>query len=145
MAKLVILSLLVLASSLVASAVHVDYCNKKANYAVSVSSVDIIPNPVIPGKLATFNISASTDKSITGGKMIIDVNYFFIHVDQETHDLCEGTSCPATGNFAMVHQRELPSYTPPGSYTITMKMQDSEGKLLTCIRFGFSIGLVSDS
>ncbi|KAJ1702666.1 hypothetical protein LUZ63_002445 [Rhynchospora breviuscula] len=145
MAKLVILSLLVLASSLVASAVSVQYCDKKANYAVSVSSVDIIPNPVIRGELAIFNISAYTDKSIKGGKLIIDVNYFFFHVDQETHDLCEETSCPATGNFAIAHQQELPSYTPPGSYTITMKMQDSEGKLLTCIRFGFSIGLVADS
>jgi hypothetical protein len=34
--------------------------DKRANYAVSVSSVDIIPNPVIRGEPATFNISAST-------------------------------------------------------------------------------------
>ncbi|KAJ3707241.1 hypothetical protein LUZ61_010946 [Rhynchospora tenuis] len=145
MAKLLILSLLVLASSLVASAVSVEYCNKKANYVVSVNSVDIIPNPVIRGENAIFNISASTDKSITGGKLTIDVKYFFFNVDHETHDLCEETSCPATGNFAIAHQQVLPGYTPPGSYTITMKMEDSNGKELTCISFGFSIGFVADS
>ncbi|KAF3329838.1 Phosphatidylglycerol/phosphatidylinositol transfer protein [Carex littledalei] len=145
MTKLVILSLVLLASSLLASAVSVEYCNKRANYAVTVSSVDIIPNPVVRGEPATFNISASTDGSVTGGKLVIDVNYFFFHVHQETHDLCEETSCPATGNFAIAHQQTLPSYTPPGSYTITMTMQDSEGKQLTCITFGFSIGLLADS
>jgi hypothetical protein len=65
---------------------------------------------------AVINISLNflfADESITGGKLVIDVNYFFFHVHQETHDLCEETSCPATGSFAIAHQQVLPSYTPP--------------------------------
>uniref|UniRef100_A0A2N9H592 MD-2-related lipid-recognition domain-containing protein n=1 Tax=Fagus sylvatica TaxID=28930 RepID=A0A2N9H592_FAGSY len=41
-------------------ATDVKYCDKKGNYAVKVNGVEISPNPVVSGKPATFNISAST-------------------------------------------------------------------------------------
>ncbi|KAF0912096.1 hypothetical protein E2562_012992 [Oryza meyeriana var. granulata] len=92
--------------------------------------------------------AAATDveycnKSITKGKLVIDVKYFFFHVHSESHDLCDEASCPATGEFVLAHEQTLPSITPPGSYTITMKLLDGANKELTCISFGFSIGFIS--
>ncbi|EER95885.1 hypothetical protein BDA96_02G039000 [Sorghum bicolor] len=125
-------------------ATSVDYCSKK-NYPVKVSGVEIVPDPVEPGNPATFKISASTDKTIEKGKLQIDVKYFFFYVHSETRDICGETSCPATGDFVLSHQQTLPGFTPPGSYTIYMKILGDENEELSCISFGFSIGFVASS
>ncbi|KAG2640030.1 hypothetical protein PVAP13_2KG065100 [Panicum virgatum] len=91
-------------------ATDVDYCSRGKKYPVKVSGVQIVPDPVQPGKPATFKISASTDKIIQKGKL-----------------------------------QTLPSFTPPGSYTITMKIVGDDNEELSCISFGFSIGFVASS
>uniref|UniRef100_A0A0E0KJX7 MD-2-related lipid-recognition domain-containing protein n=1 Tax=Oryza punctata TaxID=4537 RepID=A0A0E0KJX7_ORYPU len=126
-----------------AAATDVEYCRQGRDYPVKVSEVEIVPDPVVSGQPATFKISASTDKSITKGKLVIDVKYFFFHVHSESHDLCDETTCPVTGEFVLAHEQTLPSITPPGSYTLTMKLLDDRNKELTCISFGFSIGFIS--
>ncbi|KAG2683133.1 hypothetical protein I3843_10G019100 [Carya illinoinensis] len=125
-------------------ATDVKYCDKNADYAVKVKGVEIIPYPVARGKPATFSISASTGKAISGGKMVIDVSYYGWHIHSETHDLCGETSCPvSTGNFVVSHSQELPGFTPPGSYSLKMKMYDADKIELTCIGFDFEIGFGS--
>ncbi|KAG2640032.1 phosphatidylglycerol/phosphatidylinositol transfer protein-like [Panicum virgatum] len=126
-------------------ATDVDYCSRGKKYPVKVSGVQIVPDPVQPGKPATFKISASTDKIIQKGKLVIDVKYFFLYVHSETRDICGETTCPATGDFVLSHQQTLPSFTPPGSYTITMKIVGDDNEELSCISFGFSIGFVASS
>lgn len=84
-----------------------------------------------------------TDKSIAKGKLVVDVTYFIFHVHSETHDFCSGTPCPATGEFVLASEQTLPSYTPPGSYTLQMKLLGEKNEELTCISFGFSIGFVA--
>ncbi|KAF8732236.1 hypothetical protein HU200_016212 [Digitaria exilis] len=127
------------------AATSVEYCNKGKQYPVKVSGVEISPDPVQPGKAATFKISASTDKSIEKGKLTIDVKYFFFYVHSETRDICGETTCPASGEFVLSHEQTLPSFTPPGSYTITMKILGDNNEELSCISFGFSIGFVASS
>ncbi|KAJ6914522.1 hypothetical protein NC651_016711 [Populus alba x Populus x berolinensis] len=120
------------------------YCDNNKDYDVKVSGVKISPNPVKKGKPATFTISATTSESITDGKMRVDVRYFGFPVYSQDHDLCEETSCPVTsGNFVVSHTEELPGFTPPGSYSLTMKMINGESRELTCISFGFRIGSAS--
>ncbi|KAK3126447.1 hypothetical protein QOZ80_7AG0556700 [Eleusine coracana subsp. coracana] len=130
------------------AATAVEYCNKGKNYPVKVSGVEIVPDPIAPGQPATFKVIASTDKPIKEGKLVIDVKYWLIFpipVHSETHDICEETACPATGDFVIAHSQTLPSYTPPGSYTITMTMKGANNEELSCISFGFSIGFVASS
>ncbi|KAJ8767931.1 hypothetical protein K2173_020871 [Erythroxylum novogranatense] len=119
----------------------VKYCDKKGDYGVEVQGVEIFPNPVVSGKPATFNISGSTGQAISGGKVVIDVSYFSIHVHTEIHDLCEEISCPvAVGSFVLSHTQTLPAFTPPGSYTLKMTMRDDKDEMLTCVSFNFKIG-----
>ncbi|XP_039002140.1 putative phosphatidylglycerol/phosphatidylinositol transfer protein DDB_G0278295, partial [Hibiscus syriacus] len=100
-----------------------------------------LPNPVAWGKPATFTISASTGQAISGGKAGIDVSYFGVHVHQETHPLCEETTCPiSVGNFVLSHNQVLPGFTPPGSYTLKMTISGDGIPQLTCISFDFKIG-----
>ncbi|XP_030960728.1 uncharacterized protein LOC126724783 [Quercus robur] len=140
---------LVLVPSAQATTTDVKYCDKKADYPVKVSGVVVSPNPVVSGKPATFNISATTGKPISSGKVVIDVSYFGVHVHTENHDLSEEISCPiAAGKFVLSHSQTLPGFTPPGSYTLKMTLEDGNNQLLTCISFKFSISFgssVSDS
>ncbi|KAL6133737.1 hypothetical protein ACLB2K_065971 [Fragaria x ananassa] len=118
--------------------------NKNADYAVKVTGLDINPYPIARGKPASFNIAATTGESITGGKLVIDVSYFGWHIHSENHDLCSETSCPVSiGDFMVAHSQELPGYTPPGSYSLKMKMYDANKQELTCIAFDFDIGFAA--
>ncbi|KAM3339832.1 putative phosphatidylglycerol/phosphatidylinositol transfer protein DDB [Capsicum galapagoense] len=122
----------------------IDNADKKANYVVKVCGVDITPYPVKRGKESTFSIAATTDDNISGGKLVIDVKYLFLHVHQETHDICKETSCPVSGDFLLSHSQALPGIAPPGSYALTMKILDESNQELSCITFGFSISLLAE-
>ncbi|KAK2982238.1 hypothetical protein RJ640_015829 [Escallonia rubra] len=125
-------------------ATKVKYCDGKGNYNVKVHGVHISPEPVTPGKPATFNISASTGQTVSGGKAALEVSYFGVRVHREDHNLCEETSCPISpGNFVLSHTQTLPAFTPPGSYTLRMKMEDANKHQLTCFSFSFKIGFGS--
>ncbi|KAI3933659.1 hypothetical protein MKW92_015010 [Papaver armeniacum] len=120
----------------------VKYCDKTGNnYAVKISGVKINPEPVVSGKPATFNIYASTEQELLGAELVLEVRYFGVHVHSEKHDLCEEAGgCPIkTGDFVISHSQELPGFTPPGPYSLQMKMNSKEGHLLTCISFNFRI------
>lgn len=55
-------------------------------------------------------------EAISGGKVMIYVSYFGVHVHSETIDLCKETSCPiSAGDFVLSHKQTLPSFTPPVS------------------------------
>ncbi|XP_058761599.1 uncharacterized protein LOC131634993 [Vicia villosa] len=127
-----------------ANATDVNYCDKKANYAVEVKGVQISPNPIARGHPATFTIDAATSQELPGGKLVIDVSYFGWHVYSETDDLCGESSCPISiGDFVLSHSQVLPGIAPPGSYSLKMKLFDGNKNELTCFTFGFSIGFGS--
>nr|XP_043609385.1 putative phosphatidylglycerol/phosphatidylinositol transfer protein DDB_G0278295 [Erigeron canadensis] len=142
--KLMSILLICSASLLIADAIDVKYCKKNKDYGVKVSGVEINPYPMQRGVETTFTISASTETPISGGSLDIDVSYYFFGVYSETSDLCSKTDCPvASGEFAISHTQSLPGVTPPGSYSLTMKLKDGNNKELTCISFDFSVGWYS--
>ncbi|XP_056169025.1 uncharacterized protein LOC115676694 isoform X1 [Syzygium oleosum] len=125
-------------------ATNIKYCENSGDYVVKVSDVQISPNPVVPGKPTTFDISASTGQNLSNGKVVIRVTYFGVQVHTETHDLCEEISCPiAAGKFVLSHTQSLPVFTPPGLYTLRITMEDDLNRPLTCISFDFRIGFGS--
>ncbi|CAN8259693.1 unnamed protein product [Cochlearia groenlandica] len=130
--------------STIIGATDVHYYSNEESYEVKVNSVDISPYPVARGEPATFRISANTENVISKGKLVIEVSYFGWHVHSETHELCDETKCPVTiGDFLVEHSQILPGYTPPGPYSLKMKMLDEHKKELTCIKFSFDIGFGS--
>ncbi|XP_010543858.1 PREDICTED: putative phosphatidylglycerol/phosphatidylinositol transfer protein DDB_G0282179 [Tarenaya hassleriana] len=146
MSKVAILSLALslFVISTIARATDVYYCDNNSEYDVKVKGVDISPYPIARGAPATFSIFANTGRAISGGKLVIEVSFFGWHIHSETHDLCDETNCPvATGDFVVSHSQVLPGFTPPGSYSLKMKMLDAHKKELTCIKFSFDIGFTS--
>ncbi|KAK1354521.1 ML domain-containing protein [Heracleum sosnowskyi] len=122
------------------STTSIKYCDRKASYAVKVEGIDMIPFPVVSGQPATFKISASSGQPISGGKMSLQVLFLGITVHSESHNICEKSSCPiSAGKFVLSHTQVLPGITPPGTYTLKMRMTDESNKQLTCISFNFKI------
>ncbi|KAL2665561.1 hypothetical protein AAZV13_02G230500 [Glycine max] len=120
------------------------YCGKKnADYAVKVSGVEILPDPVERGVPFTFKIPAYTPEPIQSGDLLYEISYAGIEAQPATflHDLCEEAPCPVpAGNFVLVHTELLPPVTPPGTYNVKLNFKDHNDKLLTCIIFPFKIG-----
>ncbi|KAK7392713.1 hypothetical protein VNO78_21159 [Psophocarpus tetragonolobus] len=128
------------------NAIDFRYCDKKGDSDIEVKGVEISPYPVVRGAPATFSIAATTGKALSGGKLVIDVSFFGWHIYSETHDLCEETTCPVSvGDFVIAHSQVLPGFTPPGSYSLMMKMFDENKHELACISFNFRIGFGSPS
>ncbi|XAR60199.1 hypothetical protein NMG60_11033461 [Bertholletia excelsa] len=126
-------------------ATDIKYCSKKAKYVVKVEDVEISPYPVKTGVPTTFTIKASTDQVISEGHLTLSVSYFGVKVHSETDDICEKTECPVSiGKFVLSHTQTLPAITPPGSYTLKLRMDDAKKHELTCISFNFNIGIGSE-
>ncbi|WVZ03564.1 hypothetical protein V8G54_024370 [Vigna mungo] len=98
--------------------------DKKANYPVKVTGVDISPDPVKSGNPATFKIYATSGKSILGGEVVIGVSYVGVPVHTENIDLCNEVKCPVSnGNFVISHTQTLPVITPPVSFILSLSYQ----------------------
>ncbi|KAL9316130.1 hypothetical protein ACSQ67_017131 [Phaseolus vulgaris] len=122
------------------------YCDTNSDYAVKVSGVEILPDPVERGVPFTFKIPAYTPEPIQSGDLIYEISYVGVEGPPATflHDLCEETPCPvAAGNFLLLHTELLPPVTPPGTYNVKLRFKDHKDKLLTCIIFPFKIGAKS--
>ncbi|KAJ0511284.1 putative sterol transport protein NPC2 [Helianthus annuus] len=88
--------------------------DKRKEYAVTVSGVEIIPDPIIKGKETSFIISAFTYKPLSEGEVVIGVAYFGWSVYSETGDLCANISCPIpAGDFTISYSQLLPTIAPP--------------------------------
>ncbi|XP_074270753.1 phosphatidylglycerol/phosphatidylinositol transfer protein-like [Silene latifolia] len=122
-------------------ATNVHYCDKNIDYEVKVYAIEVTPNPIAKGHPATLSISASTGKTISGGKVKIDVAYYGWHVYSENHDLCTETSCPVpTGHFVIAHSEILPAFIIPGTYYVKMNIMDANNKQMSCVGFDITIG-----
>lgn len=121
------------------------YCEKNADYAVQVSNVEILPNPVVRGEPFTFKIAAYTDEPIHSGDLIYEISYAGIEQSAVFHhSLSEETPLPVRpGQFLLTHTELLPPVTPPGTYNVKLTFNNQNGEQLTCIVFPFTIGAKS--
>uniref|UniRef100_A0ACD6ABB4 Uncharacterized protein n=1 Tax=Avena sativa TaxID=4498 RepID=A0ACD6ABB4_AVESA len=132
-----ILVLLPSASSLTTS---FEYCDKGKEYPVKVSGVKMLPDLVIGGYPNFFTIYASTDKTIiTEGKLFSAITCETFHVHSEAEDICTLTSCPATADFQVSHQLDMPSTDPNGPYTIRFVMLGEKDEELSCISLSYNL------
>ncbi|KAJ7536368.1 hypothetical protein O6H91_12G066200 [Diphasiastrum complanatum] len=115
-------------------------CDPNGHYKVIVKDVNVIPDPVVAGSPATFEIPAYTSQNIAGGKVVITVFYRGFPVHTELDDLCGKTSCPIeAGDFIIRDSQVLPGYTPPGPYKIKLLVLGSYFDMLACTNIDFNI------
>lgn len=107
---------------------------------VTISRVDLSPNPPLPGKKLDITATGTVHKRIEDGAYIkIVVKYGLIRLLSTTLDLCEHLNevdmeCPVEpGDLSLTKSVDLPSQIPPGKYNVVADVYSADDEPITCL------------
>lgn len=90
--------------------------------SITIENVKLIPDPVVAGSVAAFDVAASVASgvAIPDGSISVDITYAGAEIAHETVKLCDTTACPtpAQGPISIKYSKTIPAFIPPGAYTI---------------------------
>ena len=103
---------------------------------VSLTEVELLPDPLRQGSLAKFNVAASSSLALEDGTISVNVKLGDTIIGREKIPLCDAIACPvAAGDVAIVYEKLFPEFVPPGAYTVQLKAENGEARsssALTC-------------
>ncbi|PLB47954.1 ML domain protein [Aspergillus steynii IBT 23096] len=117
-----------------------EFCNDPSGDLIEIESVDLAPNPPLPGKTLTIKAKGNIHKKIEqGAYVLLQVKYGLITLIKQQADLCEqivnvDLKCPLEeGEMSLVKQVELPSHIPPGKYSVHADVFTKDEERITCL------------
>ncbi|KAE8351042.1 Phosphatidylglycerol/phosphatidylinositol transfer protein [Aspergillus coremiiformis] len=117
-----------------------EYCTNPAGDILQIKSVDLTPNPPLPGKTLVIEAKGTLhDKIEEGAYVLLEVKYGLITLLRQKADLCEqivnvDLKCPLEkGEMALTKQVELPRQIPPGRYSVHADVFNKDEKRITCL------------
>ncbi|KAH3667348.1 hypothetical protein OGAPHI_002997 [Ogataea philodendri] len=115
-------------------------CEASNRQLLTLSHVDLSPNPPVRGNNLTIVARGALSTEITDGAYVeVDVSYGYIKLLHQTYDICEelpnvDMECPLEkGYYDLVKEVEIPNEVPPGKYTVVAKAYTAEDELITCL------------
>ena len=117
------------------------FCADPASYLLQITTVDLSPNPPIPG--STLNISASgtlTKDVEPGATVFLQVKYGLITLIKHEADLCDrlsnvDVSCPLkNGKIRLEKSASIPEQVPKGKYSVMADVKSVEGETVSCMQ-----------
>lgn len=116
------------------------YCADPSSYSLEIKSVDLTPNPPLPGQTLTIEAKGTFHEKIDkGATVLLEVKYGLISLIRQSADLCEQIEnvdlhCPLEkGDMVLKKQVELPKQIPPGKYSVHADVYNNDGKQVTCL------------
>jgi len=116
------------------------FCSNPVKDLIKIDSVDLIPNPPLPGQTLSISASGVVKKRIEEGSYIVlFVKYGYIKLINQELDLCEnvhevGLECPIKpGRLLLQKEVELPKAIPPGKYTVVANVFNQDDEQVTCL------------
>ncbi|PLB34193.1 ML domain-containing protein [Aspergillus candidus] len=117
------------------------YCQEDtAGDILQIGSVDLTPNPPLPGKTLTIEAKGVLRERIEkGAKVLLVVKYGLITLIRQTADLCDqlvnvDMKCPLEkGDMILTKKVDLPKQIPPGKYSVHADVLTEDGKTITCL------------
>jgi hypothetical protein len=107
---------------------------------VTITRVDLAPNPPKPGKVLQIRAIGAVKETIEeGAYVLLQVKYGLIRLIKQTIDLCEQVGnvdleCPIEpGVLDLTKEVELPNEIPPGKYTVLADVYTADDKPITCL------------
>ena len=77
---------------------------------VSLTEVELLPDPLRQGSLAKFNVAASSSLALEDGTISVNVKLGDTIIGREKIPLCDAIACPvAAGDVAIVYEKLFPS------------------------------------
>jgi hypothetical protein len=129
------------------------YCNAdRADDILTITNVDLTPNPPLAGEELVINAVGQTSKPIEkGAYVLLQVKYGLIRLISTTADLCEQITnvdmeCPIEkGELKITKSISLPAEIPPGKYSVLADVFTKDDEPITCLEATvvFSRGLFS--
>ncbi|KAK2774781.1 Phosphatidylglycerol/phosphatidylinositol transfer protein [Emmonsiellopsis sp. PD_33] len=118
-----------------------NFCADPKGDILKIDSVDLSPNPPVPGQTLTINASGTFSREVgEGSKVQIQVKYGLIRLINQEADLCDQISnvdleCPLEkGKMTLTKQVDLPKEIPPGKYTVLADVYTKEKDRITCLQ-----------
>ncbi|PGH35937.1 hypothetical protein GX50_01262 [[Emmonsia] crescens] len=118
-----------------------NFCSPPEKDILTIESVDLSPNPPVPGQTLTITASGTFSKQVDeGSKVQIQVKYGLIRLINQEADLCEEITnvdlkCPLEkGRMSFSKQVDLPKEIPPGKYTVLADVYTKEKERITCLQ-----------
>jgi len=107
------------------------------------SGLDVTPWPPARGKSAIITAKGNLKSQITSGTYEIDVTFDGLSVLKSTGDICKfapEVTCPtAPGALTLSHSLAVPLLAPSGTYAITAKGLQQDGKTVFCLNSSFKL------
>ncbi|KAF7595886.1 Phosphatidylglycerol/phosphatidylinositol transfer protein [Aspergillus hancockii] len=117
-----------------------EYCSDPASDILEIKSVDLDPNPPLPGKTLVIKASGTVHEKIEeGAYVLLEVKYGLITLIRQTASLCEqivnvDLKCPLEkGDMTLTKQVDLPKQIPPGRYTVHADVYTKDDRRITCL------------
>ncbi|KAJ5881656.1 uncharacterized protein N7529_000328 [Penicillium soppii] len=117
------------------------YCAKPEAYKLDIESVDLSPNPPLPGKKLIISAKGTLLERIEKGATVnLEVKWGLITLIKQTVDLCEelknvDLECPLEkGKMVLTKEVELPKQIPPGKYSVLADVYNQADQQVTCLK-----------
>ncbi|RHZ64035.1 Phosphatidylglycerol/phosphatidylinositol transfer protein [Aspergillus turcosus] len=119
-----------------------EYCpgSDPSGNILEIESVDLFPNPPLPGQTLTINAKGNLKQRVEEGAWVaLEVKYGLITLIKQNADLCEqiknvDLECPLEkGEMTLTKEVDLPSHIPPGKYNVHADVYTKDGVKITCL------------
>ncbi|KAL4897921.1 ML domain-containing protein [Aspergillus ambiguus] len=117
-----------------------EYCVDPATDILQIKSVDLTPNPPLPGQSLTIKASGTLRETIDeGAYVLVEVKYGLITLLKQKADLCEQIAnvdlkCPLEkGDMTLTKRVDLPAHIPPGKYSVHADVFSKDDARITCL------------
>lgn len=118
-----------------------EYCADPKDDILTIVSVNLIPNPPVPGEVLTIEAEGMFNKPVEkGSKVHLQVKYGLIRLINTEADLCEelesntDLKCPLEGHQKFTKQVQIPKEVPPGKYAVLADVYTEDKTRITCLQ-----------
>ncbi|CEJ53892.1 Phosphatidylglycerol/phosphatidylinositol transfer protein [Penicillium brasilianum] len=118
-----------------------EFCEPPSSHLLTIDSVDLSPNPPLPGETLTITASGTFHETITEGAIVnVEVKWGVITLVKQTMDLCDqienvDLKCPLEkGKMTLTKQVDLPKQIPPGRYSVLADVYTEDKRKVTCLK-----------
>ncbi|KAK5167214.1 Phosphatidylglycerol/phosphatidylinositol transfer protein [Saxophila tyrrhenica] len=116
------------------------HCQDPKDDILDLESVDLDPNPPLPGKTLKITATGTLSQNVTeGAKVHLQVKWGLVTIIKMTNDLCDAgkevdLKCPIEkGEITLEKEVKLPKEIPPGKYNVIADVETKDEDRVTCL------------
>lgn len=117
-----------------------NFCADPSNYILTITNVDLSPNPPVPGSQLNISAAATFNADVEpGAKIFLQVKYGLITLIKHEADLCDrlgnvDVTCPLEkGDMTISKSVNIPEQVPKGKYSVIADVKTVDGEPVTCM------------